>query len=50
MAQKVEHSIRAAVELDEAVNFGDLPNSIQVINYSWRVKPDSFISTVCCEP
>jgi len=31
MAEKVHHTIRAVVELDEAVNFGELPNAIQVI-------------------
>ena len=34
MAEKVQHTIRAVVvELDEAVNFGDLPNAIQVIRH-----------------
>ena len=33
MAEKVHHTIRAVVELDEAVNFGELPNAIQVIRH-----------------
>ena len=34
MAVLVEHSIRSAVELDDAVELADLPNFVQVITSS----------------
>ncbi|XP_065889131.1 transmembrane channel-like protein 7 isoform X2 [Dysidea avara] len=38
MAEKVKHSIRAVVELDEAVDFADLPNSIQSPSQSKKIQ------------
>jgi len=43
MADKVQHTIRAVVELDEAVNFGDLPNAIQVIKIRSNVSQTVFV-------